>query len=65
MPKIEDIIGKSSNENNSKNSSDVAMEGTFSCQTCNLISYEASYDRSKGEIYWTCENKHLSKVNFA
>lgn len=61
MPSIEDLIGKSSNDN----SSGISMEGSFSCQTCNEVSNEAKYNREKGTITWQCSNRHVSSINFA
>lgn len=61
MPSIEDLIGKSNNEN----SSSINMEGSFSCHTCNEVSYEAKYNREKGIITWQCSSKHVSSINFA
>ena len=62
MAKIEDLISKKPRSEKSSGDS-VMMEGSFSCQTCNIVSGEAEFDKSAGTITWTCENNHTSKVN--
>jgi hypothetical protein len=64
MAKIEDLISKKSKkEKPSVNT--MTMEGSFSCQTCSVVSDEAEFDKSAGTIIWTCENNHISKVNLS
>lgn len=62
MARIEDLISKKPRDEKSSSES-VMMEGSFSCQTCNIVSSEAEFDKSAGTITWTCENNHKSKVN--
>lgn len=62
MAKIEDLISKKPRSEKTSSES-VMMEGSFSCQTCNVVSDEAEFDKSAGTITWTCENQHISKVN--
>ena len=62
MARIEDLISKKPRDEKSSSES-VLMEGSFSCQTCSIVSNEAKFDQSAGTITWTCENNHVSKVS--
>lgn len=42
----------------------VPVEGTFGCQHCEAILFEAQYHPEQSLIVWTCPDRHVSSMEW-